>query len=446
MMTRIRLFLVVGGYIGTLLWAYATIVSPAFDYLGCKLAWRDPVVMAWLIALALLPVSLLPCTLTRPSAIILWWLYLVAYIPSILMPALSLTMPTERLLPLQLSLLLCMGLLCFASPERLLAVSRIQISPAVFWSVFTVVWLGCLAFILKFGPDLIGNIASVLSGQSEYIIRSIFSDQSAQSGPALGYVVGQVGQALGPYLMAFGIAYRRWLCVVAGIFSQIIVFGATGYKSVMFAPLLLGLLFLVVRRWRRSFGLVLTSGLIAVTLLCAAADLASHRVLYSSLFTRRTLAVPGLLTGFYFEHYSQAAHAGIGYHFIRTGPVPAPPYEIGLTYFRSEKIDANANLWAEGFADFGVPGMVGYTLLVAFLIWIYDSIAVRHDLALATLLAAIPGFNLSNSMPTTVLLTHGGIAAALLLYLSPPRKLGGTFELALEPEQNQLVPVAGTPV
>lgn len=444
-MRKSQIILVVGGYIAALLWAYATIVSQAFAYSGYTLMWRNAATMVWLVALALLPAFLLPYSLERPSALIMWWLYLAAYIPSILVPPLSLSMPLEELLPLQISLLFCMGLLSFASSGRLLAVRRINISSGVFWSVFIVLWLASLAFIGMSGANLLGNLAALLAGESEYVIRSQYIGQLFDRGPGLGYLLGQVGQALDPYLIAVGIVYRRRMCLLAGIIGQIIVFSLTGFKSVLFSAIFLALLFLLIKRWRLSFGVVLTLGLMAGILLCAVADRVTPNTLFSSLLTRRMLCDPGLLTGFYFEHYSQVPHAGVDYHFIHTGPVRGPSNEIGLTYFGSADVDANANLWAEGFADFGVPGIVGFTLLAAFVIWIYDSISVSRDLELATLLAAMLAFNLSNTSPTTVLLTHGGIAAALLLYLSPSGKQAEALEPEFEAVGDQFVAAAGTP-
>jgi hypothetical protein len=118
--------------------------------------------------------------------------------------------------------------------------------------------------------------------------------------------------------------------------------------------------------------------------------------------------------------------------------------EIGLIYFGSSNTDANANLWAQGFADLGVPGILGFTLLVAFAIWLYDSIAAKRNLELAVLLAAMPALALSNSAPTTVLITHGGLAVAMLLYLTPAAKLGEEPESGSE--QNQWATLAGASV
>jgi len=422
---KVRVVLVVGGYIAVFLWAYSTAVSPHFAYDGYKLAWPDAKSMTWLTFLALVPALFMPYSLPKPSAMILWWLYLAAYIPSIFVPALSLTMPFEQLVPLELCLLLCMGFLRLASSAKLLAIRRIQLSPALFWSVFWMAWSAGIVFIcMHFRLSiLVANVASLFAGGSEYTIRSAFVAELSQAGRILGYVTGQVSQALDPYLIAFGIVHRRRACLVAGIIGQLLVFMVTGLKIILFSSVFLAGLFLIMRRWqhwRRSFGLILTSGVTALVLFSAAADMATKGVVFSSLVTRRTLAAPGLLTGFYFEHFSHVSHAGVGFRFSRnSGPYFGPPQEIGLAYFGSADVDANANFWAEGFADFGIPGILGFTLLVGFMIWIYDSIFAAHSLELGALMTAMPALNLSNTAPTTVLLTHGALATALLLYLSP---------------------------
>ena len=240
----------------------------------------------------------------------------------------------------------------------------------------------------------------------------------SEIGLALGLSALQLGQVFNPFLIAFGMVYRRSVLLAVGIVGQIVVFGLSGFKTQVFSIIFLPLLFFFMKRWRRNFSLALISGLIATVLLCAVFDRATNSVVLSSMITRRTLTGPGLLTGFYFEHFSQATPMGIGFRLSQERPIYGPPQEIGYTYFGDAGMDANANLWAEGFAEFGIPGIFGYTLLVAFLVWIYDSISETCNLELAALLAAMPAVALSNTAVTTALITHGGISVALLLYLS----------------------------
>ena len=417
-MKRLRSLLAAAAYAGTLLWVYATILSPLFSYEGYRLAWPGPLTMVWLMLLALGPAPFMPHTLSRPSALIVWWLYLAAYIPSILVPALSLGMPWEKLLPLHLSLAVSMGLLCLVCSSRPLAIGQMKLNPTVFWSIFTLIWLAGLAFASG-TSSVLANVGSVLKGATEYEIRGQVDRIVTGGNRILAYVLGGLGQTLNPFLIALGIVRRRGLYLAAGIIGQLIVFGVTGFKTVVLSAIFLPLVFVVIRRWRCNFGLAFTSGLIAVMLACAIADRATGGIFFSSLFARRTLAGPGLLTGFYFDHYSQVSHVGIAYHWHRDAGMLDASREIGLVYFGSSNVDANANLWAEGFADLGVPGILGFTLITALMIWLYDSIARRRNLELAVLLMVMPAVGLSNSAPTTVLITHGGLAAAMLLYFVP---------------------------
>ena len=232
-------------------------------------------------------------------------------------------------------------------------------------------------------------------------------------------MVGQLGQALNPFLISFGLVYRRRMCLIAGIMGQIVVFSMTGFKTAALCAIFLALVAVFVKRWRHNFGLALTAGVIGLVLVAAVADRATGNIFFNSIITRRALVVPGLLTGFYLEHYSHVPPVGVGLHLSHDESVIGPANEIGLTYFGNADVNANANLWAEGFAEFGVPGIVGFTLFLAFMLWLYDSLASRRDLQMSVLLAAMPAIMLSNTSPLTVVISHGGLAAALLLYLSP---------------------------
>jgi hypothetical protein len=168
-------------------------------------------------------------------------------------------------------------------------------------------------------------------------------------------------------------------------------------------------------------------------------DRATNNVFLTYMVTRRTTLTPGLLTGFYFEHYSQIGPVGMAYHFalLRDEKVLGPPNEIGFAYFGDVNVDANANLWAAGYAEFGLLGMFLYTIFFGFLIWIYDSIAARRDPAMAALLVAMPAATVSNTLPSTTLITHGALVAALILYLAPTRN---------EDEESHPSPTVETPV
>ncbi len=434
-MKRVKIIAVLAVYVAVLLWAYAEIISPAFAYFGYNLFWPGPLTMVWLFALTLAPVAFLPPTLLKPSALIAWWMYMTVYIPSTLLPTLTLTMAFSKLLPLEVALLVCMGLLSAVTYCRPLRVPQTTVRPRVFWTALLTVWVIALTFVCAHFKvsTLLVNLAGLFLGGSEYTIRNGFFDELSQAGRLLGYTTGQIGEALDPFFVAYGLIYGKKKLILLGLAGQLIIFAVVGSKSILFSTIFVVIIYLLMTRYRRNFGLGLISLLLGVVVASAAVDLKSDGIFLSSITTRRTLLDPGLLTGFYYEHYSQTRHAGLGYHFGGAGEnIPAPSYEIGLVYFGDQHIDANANLWAEGFADFGIPGIFGFTLILATLMWLYDSVAARNRAEFAILLITMQAFAFSNSAPLTVAITHGGIAMTILLWCSRTVQPPAEEDLSME--------------
>jgi hypothetical protein len=432
---KLKIIAAFAAYVAALLWAYAVVISPIYSYLGYRLNWPEPMRFAAIVLFCLAPCAFIPARLERPSVLVLWWLYATVYIPSILLPALTLTMSATDLLPLDLAMLVCLGLMTLLSSRAVFSVRHLSISPEYFWPVVFLAGGGCLLFICtQFRlSTLVFNIASLFVGGNEYTIRHGFFDQLSETGRILGYASGQVGEAIDPFLIAYGLVYRRRKFLALGIAGQLILFAVAGNKSILFSTLFPAIVFFLVRRFPRNFGAALGSLLVAVVLLSTAGDVLSNGIAFSNLTTRRTLMDPGLLTGFYYEHYSLVPHAGLAYHFPREGEaILGPSHEIGLVYFGSARIDANANLWAEGFADFGIAGIFGFTFLLSAILWMFDLVAARQNAELAILIMAMQAFFFSNSAPLTVFITHGGLCSALLLWSAPsPEPSGAELEDSL---------------
>jgi hypothetical protein len=83
-------------------------------------------------------------------------------------------------------------------------------------------------------------------------------------------------------------------------------------------------------------------------------------------------------------------------------------------------MESNANLWADGFSNFGYAGLLVASLLFAIVLWLYDSMAVGSDRRFAALAIGLPAFALANTGLLTALLTNGIGFAMVLIYLMPP--------------------------
>jgi hypothetical protein len=98
-----------------------------------------------------------------------------------------------------------------------------------------------------------------------------------------------------------------------------------------------------------------------------------------------------------------------------------PPQLIGDVYFGSHEMSANANIWADGFANFGFIGILGVSLVLGLVLFLYDSLAARIEFPVACVLLVIPAITLANSALLTCLLTHG-LGFALLVALFIPQR------------------------
>jgi hypothetical protein len=319
-----------------------------------------------------------------------------------------------------------MLLLCTVPYVKTLIVPRLKMPAMTFWWAVLLAWAGCVSASLFYIDvhRVLANFAFFFtgggSGGSEYYaVRAEYLSQLNQTGRLFGYIGRELVTALDPFLIACGLVWKnRWMLVI-GILGQLIYFGQTGMKEIPFAILAILLFWVIIRQTRERFGLVFLLAFICALGMFTSVDLATRSANLSTILTRREMAGPGLLTGFYFEHYSKVLHPGHTFTSASGAQLFGPPREIGFYYFGSAETDANANFWAEGYAEYGLPGIFGFGLVVALMLWLFDSIASAHSLELAVLLSVAPADALTNSSPLTVLVTHGGILVTLLLYFAP---------------------------
>jgi hypothetical protein len=341
-----------------------------------------------------------------------------------LMPAITLSLPESTAIPLQLAVLATMLLLCAVPYARTLALPRIAVSRAMFWWILGIVWTACILICLNSISisRILSNIALIFAGGAvglEYTVRTDFMNQVSESGRLFGYIGRELSEALDPFLIAYGALAKNWPMLVVGILGQLIYFGQTGMKDVPMTILLIFFVDLLFRKYWRRFGLAFLLGATALVAVVSSVDMATGTATLSREVTRRALAGPGLLTGYYFEHYSSVAHPGHNFTGTGASQLYGPPHEIGYYYFNNADMDANANFWAEGFAEFGIFGMFAFAVVVAASLWLYDSIAARGSLELAIMLAVVLADALANSSPLTILVTHGGVLTGVLLYFAP---------------------------
>ncbi len=408
--------------------SYLYLISPQYGYQGFVYAPGEPTIVPISFVLALLPSLSLPLRLSKPSAFVLWLLYLMVYVPVQLMLAYtSGSWPLEYLLPFQLCLLASMLVASLVPRLPVLPLPRLLIPAWVFWLVvLSYVALVFTALFKTFGlRGLAANLTEV------YKVRLEAREALAGAGRWMGYALRWLSEAINPFLMAVGLSERRRLFLVLGILGQVLIYSFDATKSTLGSIVLIVAVFYLLSRSFRAYARHFVLAFLSIFPLVAMLDGLMGRSVYTGLLLRRLFAVPGLLTSLYFDYFSNHpyfywAHTSyarlFGFTNINYPEYASPGFLIGDVYFRNPAGNANANLWADGYANAGLWGVALMTLLLMLLLWFYDSVSAKKDLRVALLLIAMPTYAITNTSLLTSLLSHGWLPAILLMwYYAPPR-------------------------
>ena len=187
--------------------------------------------------------------------------------------------------------------------------------------------------------------------------------------------------------------------------------------------LLLLFVFFQLRRLQKSFAIFPLS-FAGVILGSRLGDKLLHTVSVSSIFVRRMILGPGLITGWYFEFFTANpkvlfTNSPFMKPFVRSFYVLQPSNEIAAAYMGRPETSANGNLFADGYAQLGYAGVILFGLGLALFFWIYDSVAKKRDWRLGALMITVPSLTLSNTAFLTSLVSHGVIMATLVQYFAP---------------------------
>jgi hypothetical protein len=161
-----------------------------------------------------------------------------------------------------------------------------------------------------------------------------------------------------------------------------------------------------------------------------------------SLVVRRFLVTPGLLTAGYVQVFDDIEKARLAHSifssFLHYPYAEEPPPLIGGAFFGNPDTNANANLLADGYANFGYLGMVAACLVLVLLLWTIDDAAEGLPVGFVCLAFLMPALALADSGILTTMLTHGFLATVLLCALAP--RTGWPRRDSPEPSADVAVP------
>lgn len=409
------------GYAVTLGLAHYLVVGPKFYYLGFE---NIPPRFGVAVLLAVpyfLCARRLPASWDRPSALVYWALFLLVVAPVLVLPV-FISNPDSSVWTMVVGVTGCFLLLGVIYSMRPPTMPRLlPLSPRAYWIGFAVLWAGMFALVistysLHFGFDSLSSF---------YDIRAQFKKASADVPKFVRYAIPWLGSVIAPIALAKGLIQKRYLWAIAAVVTELVLVSITGYKSLLFSAVaVIGVLIIARYFDPRRIGAWLAGLAASGVLIATVIDVVTDGTLLTSLFVRRLILVAAINTRYFFEFFSDFPKLHLGHSVL--GAWVDYPYELspanlmGLVYYGNPYTSANANVWADAFINFGVVGMVVFTLVLAVALLVLDSCTragAPKLLVLAPL--AMTSISLANSALLTVFMTHGLMLTLILVYFMP---------------------------
>ncbi len=417
-MQRFAAIVICTSYTAAFVVVYKNIVVPVWGYEGFRSS-ATPARAAAGWFLAVLPSAWMPLELKRPSVLVYWLLYLLVIVPACIVPVNSLLDKSNGPIELALCIVMVFAATRVIYSLPLLPIPRVRLQSYQF--IVLLLLASCIAYaamISTFGFHL-----RYVPLSQVYSTRTAFKETLVTSSRVVPYLIAWQMYVINPLAIGLGVVTRRRSLIALGTVGELAIYSISGFRDVLFATAFLLYLAWAMRK-ARTFGLRFACTWTAIFSFAAALEWLRMDRTLPALVLERMTGLPGLLTGFYYEFFSSHPKALLGQSFLFDAWVQYPydlatPQVIGYVYFHSRNTFANANLWADAYANFGFPGIIIFTLLFAIVLWMYDSLAVGRNDRLMALVVALPAFALANSGLLTCLVTHGIGVAMILVYLMP---------------------------
>lgn len=400
-------------------WVYANLVTGSFSYLGYRYSEPTPQIVAFTWFAVVAVAIALPRRLTRPSSVVLWILFIVTIAPAMLMAPYTSYLDDAQAMILALSL----GATFFAvtigvkrrGPIKSL---KLQASATTFWlaiGAFSALTYGILLMTQGLSLEFVG-ILDVYSVREQYTA-------GLEGVGILSYLLSTQANVVNPIIIARGIYSKRWQFVALGVLGQAVLYSGTGFKTILFSVPALLILAYIFRRNLRPNSIVFLWGAAFMVVGAAVVDFIQNSVIWTSLFSRRFLLTTGMLTSAYVAFYSTNPQAQLGHSILRPWIDYkydlTPPRQIGSWLANSPSTAMNANLFADGFANFGWMGLVGAGVVLLIFLRILDRAAHGVPTAVSALVMVMPTIALSNASILTSMFSHGLVVAVVLLAIMP---------------------------
>jgi len=351
--------------------SYVTIVQPLFAYAGYTLRvdWTN-LGLSYVLVIAM--GFLLPSKKQFPSADITFIIFAIAYLPCTSFFALQAGDPRYFVLFNLAFLVLCTTVAfvpCFRVPlnisHRLTLLLAITLV-CTLYAVATVVMRGGLSLLSL-------DITRVYEFRSEINSRILTG--------LVGYDVEWVSKVFIPAMLVFGLWTNRKLVILGAILLAVAFFAITSAKGVLFYPILTLIAYFGKLSGNFRIGFLLAA--IAVPILSFITYFALHDILVTGILLNRIYFVPTIANFQYYDFFR--VHPLVYWSNTFMSFFYENPYNdtIAVILGRSTNVQEtdtylNVGIFATGYMQFGVLGMLLFPLFAGLSLKVIDGLTVNR--------------------------------------------------------------------
>lgn len=339
-------------------------------------------------------------------------LVLMVQVLFIAVPTLSLFSQSER--PVQDIGLIMLGFVLVAVFLCVMPRIRVPVPGRLFFSFLVI--LAVLLFVYVFGGLVVGGGLSRLNFNfyNVYEVRESYNESRL---PLFGYFVSWVAYVINMGFLIFFFVKRKYVGIFAVLLAQVLIFGMTNFKTFLFLPFVILSVLWIVGRF--NFERIVLFGASAVVVVLTVIGFSGEAMGFG--IARRLFFVPSALHTLYFDYFSMnplALMSGSGIGRLLNAPYEQSAVFVIADEFWGREFSPNVGWLGAAYANFGVLGVVLFSLLLAVYLKVADSIAGRLPvLGIAEALFIGPAITLCSSAFNTFLLTHGGILVLIALWV-----------------------------
>ena len=251
-------------------------------------------------------------------------------------------------------------------------------------------------------------------------VYEVRADYVQTRGPLIGYFVPWQANVFNLIILCYGLEKRNYWLLGLGSLAQLFLFGMTGHKSFLMAPLLAGGVFFIWQKKNAISYVLLGASLVAVA--SYAYFLITGNMFVPSLFIHRLLFVPAGLHLVYYDFFSQPEHPlymlsdSLLSNFVQNPYGISMPSLITSSYW---DVDFNPNVGylGDAYGNFGVLGMLLFSAILGVALRIVDGVGSSLPSHFVAAAISMPAISITQSALFTSMLTHGLIPAILMLWI-----------------------------